>query len=466
MLARHRLLIAIFVCLSAVLLIARLPGFVLGFDSLIYHGAARALAEGANPYADALWVPMWGRFALFGGPQYGGTPYLYPPPLAVLLVPLTALPGNAALWTWLGLVVLSCAALAAALRPLVGWRVAALAVVLFAPVWETIYHGQVNALVGLAVAVAIVGAGAGQVRRPAAALTMGALLKITPGLGLAVFALYAPRRTLTTVAAVIGFAVLATLPVVGVEGWVTGLTVATAAERDPVAFVALGPYLAELPGLAGRVGPLGLAVALVLPVLLRRRLARADALAAISLVPMIAAPIVWPHHLVAALPALAVLWTRGGHARSIAVAAWVSAALSVGALILPLAWLGLVLPGLVPNQSAHDAGQAPQHAPARLDGVGGLLRRRRGAAIVGCEAVEVGLGGRGHLGEAPECCDLDGGERRLDHQGVGDAGGGAEDLGEGRLLGGGEVREELQGGRSGLQAGAVDDAGGGAEMQA
>jgi len=97
-----------------------------GTDFRAYVEAASALRAGHDPYA-------------------GVHPYLYPPLLAVLLVPLTSLPAPAAAWLW---AIASAAALAAsaALVAKGSTRVLALALV-FAPFAATQWNLQANAFV-------------------------------------------------------------------------------------------------------------------------------------------------------------------------------------------------------------------------------------------------------------------------------------------------------------------------------
>jgi len=250
------------------------------------------------------------------------------------------------------IVALSILLLVVTMRPLLGWQLAALAVLGFMPTWETFRMGQVNAMVALLTALAIAYAYAERAGRAAAALTAGVLLKITPALGLAALALRAPRRTIAGSAVVAGVAFALTVPFVGIEAWARGLVIAMQADRSTHGMASIGPLLTNLPGAAGRFAPVALALTLTLLTLARgRHLPTSDALAALALIPIVAAPIVWTHHLVMALPALAVLWKHGGRAAWLAGMAWLAGAFIAmqfaTALLLPVCWIALCWPAVL-----------------------------------------------------------------------------------------------------------------------
>jgi alpha-1,2-mannosyltransferase len=104
-------------------------------DLAAYRGAANALAEGRDPYADT------------------ARPYLYPPLLAVALTPVRLLPEVWASWLW---AIASAAAITASVAILVAdergasraWLIPA--AILYAPFAATQWNGQVNGIVLLA----------------------------------------------------------------------------------------------------------------------------------------------------------------------------------------------------------------------------------------------------------------------------------------------------------------------------
>lgn len=126
-----------------------------GLDFCEYFVTSKALRQGSEIYAmkrggsDALWTKNWD----LGTPRPG---YLYSPLLAALVTPLTALRLRVALAVWRVLSVAALLAAAIALSLLVAGRwvdpivfgVAAL----WVPAYATLYTGQVNNFILLAVA--------------------------------------------------------------------------------------------------------------------------------------------------------------------------------------------------------------------------------------------------------------------------------------------------------------------------
>lgn len=319
--------------IAAALLIARLNdllqrGFLPGYDALAYLAGAHAVARGASP------IGMTERFGSLLSPIY-----IYPPPLAVFLVPLAALSFPVNLLLWDGLVLGSTILLAVLLARDLGVLRGALAVLLCWPVWESLHLGQVNALVACLVALAM------QDRRARGAwLALGALVKLTPGLGLIVLATRGAWRQVMLGAAV-GFAVFgATLSIVGVRAWIDGVTFAARMPLD-VPWVRSPVGLIEL-----RAGPL-VAVALALTIVAvtawaGRGVDPERALAAAILATLLAARATWPMHMVLALPALAVLWRSR---RDVALLVWLCLSID-GVLLVPIgigiAWMACLWPPL------------------------------------------------------------------------------------------------------------------------
>lgn len=302
-------------------------------DFAAYFVAARALTGGESPY-DA---HAANRAATRAGVEHHSR-YIYPPLLAVLLRPLTALPYRAAAAVWFAL---SAGALLGSLyllRPIVGlpWRVygwVCAAVFFLPPVHHTLQHGQItNFLVLLIVAAA--GASRGRAV-DAGWIGAAAALKVFP----------------VTLAIVYGFsghlAALAAL--------VTALAILTLAGglAAPVAtadFIArVGPQLALDPPLAPNNQSLGavaarwfethwfvtpiihapaagrfasyvgtvIVIGLTLRALLTVRRERSAAVQPVRLSLVVAAtlivwPIVWDHYYVLLLLPVAVLYQRSG----------------------------------------------------------------------------------------------------------------------------------------------------------
>lgn len=177
----------------------------LGFDLHVYLEAARAVASGRSPYLapDAPECSTTGCF-------------LYPPPVAVIFIPLLALPPDVAIWTVValltGLAAAVCTVLVAPLpRSVRPW--AATSFVLFIPLLLELGLGNVN-LVTMALALAAWASRDRPVRG-------GVLLALAVGLKLLVgtlvlFYIAAGRwRQVAWAATAVILAALATAPWVG-----------------------------------------------------------------------------------------------------------------------------------------------------------------------------------------------------------------------------------------------------------
>lgn len=349
---RRTFLAAILVCaliFQIVIYLTTMPRLIPpGFDAWSYFAAGRAVAASADPYAEDL-RPLVPEGATIVRSYLTGHPYLYPPPLAVAFAPLHELHVTQAMQIWLGVLLILTALLALALQPMVGPRVAWAAVFLAYPTWESWYNGQINTLIALCLAVAIVGAAGGHIRRSAAALAVGTVVKIMPAVSLVVLLSRRPRQALPISLAVVAAIIVATLPVVHIQAWFDGVLISLQAIRLSTHMVSWGPILHDLPGLLGKISPALLAAGLTLVCLLRvPAISLTDALAASSLIPLIAAPIVWSHFMIMALPALAVIWGRSPQGRWLALATWLVMSLppafSLLLVMLPLCWAALCWP--------------------------------------------------------------------------------------------------------------------------
>lgn len=347
--ARRRLLIGTALALLAFEIVGYLVlswqrQIPLGRDALSYLAAARAIAAGQDPYgADfAALLP--------DAPQIP-SPYLYPPPLALALLPLAQLPLALALTLWIAIVCGSHVALIWLLARMSAWRVALAAVLFWLPAWESIFNGQVNALVACGLSASLLALGARRERAAGAWLALGALLKITPGVGLAVLVLRGHWRAGAAAVGIALAAVLVSLPWVAPRLWLAGGGAALQTPRANEWYTSLGAAVGVLPGPWGVYGPLLLATVLIGVTLLRSRAVPLDmALAAAIIVPLLVARTAWLHHAVIALPALAILWRAGGRARALAAGAWLTIGL-VGLFTTPLAlaacWAACLWPRLL-----------------------------------------------------------------------------------------------------------------------
>ena len=137
----------------AILLVASLMGYLLGFKTLLEHGI---LSLGGAGAIDALAYWTAGRslldgHAVYGIPVGGFTAYLYPPVFVQVVAPFSALPLDVFVWAWRAFE-LGC------LRVAVGsWRNAGLAILLWPPVIAELDAGNVHLIVAAAVAMTIRG---------------------------------------------------------------------------------------------------------------------------------------------------------------------------------------------------------------------------------------------------------------------------------------------------------------------
>lgn len=225
------------------------------YDYEAYDLAARRIAAGS-----ALYPP--GLAEAYNSADYAGL-YLYPPPLAIALVPLTILTPDQAAIAWLGLRI-ALLVLGVALLPVSGLaRASVLAVAAISfPVWYDLNLGN------LSVILFVLSAVIWRFReRPAGSIALAAagVLRYPFGLVLAAWLLARRWRAAAwTIAAGLAIGAL-TLPIVGVQGWLdyvstlSGLRDVSAGEHN-LSF-ATTAHAFGLPGPAGLWVLLGVAVA-------------------------------------------------------------------------------------------------------------------------------------------------------------------------------------------------------------
>lgn len=280
-------------------------GLPFGCDTDIFLAAAHAVLLGQNP------LNVHG--------------YIYPPTLAILLVPMALVPAPVNFWIWMVFVWCSTGALVWALHHLVGWRVAAIAVLALPATYVSAYAGNVNAFIALGWVLALL---AVQARRPIHAalwLVSGTMIKLVPGVGLAVLAVRRNWRALGAACIIAGSVVVVSLPVVGLRAWTDGvLSAATMPVEDRVMILISWTGILE----AAR-APTWIIIAFIVGciALLLLRAPHIDAqwaISAASLSPLLVARITWSTHLVMALPALALIWSYSPRGRRIATITWVA----------------------------------------------------------------------------------------------------------------------------------------------
>lgn len=317
--------------IGVILLVA---GDTLGYDFRAYLDAARRLAAG-QPLYD-LTVTTSGAVGLFQ----------YPPPVAVGLLPLVALPGDApAVWIWTALVVGSLVAAIAVLpvRSWVRWTVLLVAGLTW-PVLYAVKLGQVGPVLLLAFSLAW-----RWIDLPAslgAAIAAGTLMKLQPVL-LVPWALVVGRWRAAAIAlgAVVAISLAATV-VTGIGAWhdyVTLITRVGAAVATPHAVspgaLALGLGLSTQAAALAQWAAVAAVAAITLHAWFRR-----DAVASLvvtAIASQVVSPLVWDHYAVVLLLPVALVLDRVGPR------AWPIALLPVAGWLPAVAYPALFAVGLV-----------------------------------------------------------------------------------------------------------------------
>jgi alpha-1,2-mannosyltransferase len=257
-------------------------------------------------------------------------PFTYPPLAAIGFAPLALLPMTLVKGLWTAGSVAALAGTVALVLRASGrrwswWLVALLVVGSLAlePVWQTLWFGQVNLLLVLALLADLL-----RPHRRCSGVLVGVVagLKLTPLLFLVVLLAVGRRRMAWRAAAAFaGTVVVGLLVPGGAAYWSDGLLEASrvgppALAHNQSVYGALTRLLGEPPSTfwwLAVAGPLVLAVLVVAVVWWRR----GDALLGICLTAiamLLASPVSWSHHWVWALPAALVLWERS----RIAAVAW------------------------------------------------------------------------------------------------------------------------------------------------
>lgn len=340
-------------------------------DFKAYYTGALALSEGRTdllyPEASTLNLGVlpdqeWVRFAVDRGvPHPSG--YIYPPFLAVVMRPLTALPYHRANQAWFAT---NCLLFAAALFFLVTWRpggvdpMAAAGIVFvalnFYPTYRAFQCGQVSLMIFSLVAAAFWLLRRGRDGAAGAVVGLAAAVKLTPAV-LVIYFLAARRYRAAVGAAGAGAAAL--LVSLAGAGWANH--VKFAGEILPALSRGAATFANQsLPGFLARVGMdttmnafqfideprwlwllarAGSAAVLLVSLFLARRLAlrggEDGAAAGFALVVMgslIASPISWEHHYIQALVPLTLLVTLTVGERW--VAPWRAAGLAMGYVLV------------------------------------------------------------------------------------------------------------------------------------
>jgi hypothetical protein len=278
----------------------------LGYDFRAYDDAARRIASGAP-----LYLP--GTVDAYTAGRYEGL-YLYPPPPAVALLPLTLVGQQTATVVWLlvraGLLVAGCLALP------VAWR--ARAVVLGVaglsfPVLFDLNIGNVNIVVFALCVVAW-----RWMNRPIAAIAHAALIAIRFPFGIFAVTWLVQRRWRTlglTIAAGLALIVIS-LPFVGLAAYqeyvaiILGLPDISVGEHNQ-SLKSLALLLGAPDPIAGLVLPLGYVLGLGAVAIAAQRRDGVTAFVVTVLATLLVSPFIHPHYLVLLLLPAALLIDRG-----------------------------------------------------------------------------------------------------------------------------------------------------------
>lgn len=277
---------------------------LIDFPSFYY--AAQSSAAGTSPYANL--EDVAGRYI---------HPFIYPPQSLLLFLPLTALSEEIA---GLAMNLVSIASSIAVLFMLasqapesrfgrLAWATAVLTAIASQAFRSNFYHGQVNLIVLAAMVVAFRAIKADRPVRGGAALSVAALIKVSPALILIGFASQRRQPVVAGFAVAVAAASAAALIIVPHGAWSDFLGVAESARSGSISGT-LNPSIA--PNLSlGRLPLYPIAALAVVGCTLLVSYLRPSITTAITLglpAMLLVSPLTWEHHLVYSLPAFAA-WT-------------------------------------------------------------------------------------------------------------------------------------------------------------
>lgn len=186
-------------------------------DFYVYYMAGSLARHGHSFYAVS--QSFWNYTASSLGIAHFTWPYRYPPYTAALAGTLTHLGSHWAMVAWVvanAVALLGGAVLLGlALGDRWGVTLALVALVCFGPVYHTLYDGQVNGLVFLALATAFWGLARGRDVPAGAGIAVAAALKLTPIALIGYLAWRRRWRALVVAIAALGVLTVATFPITG-----------------------------------------------------------------------------------------------------------------------------------------------------------------------------------------------------------------------------------------------------------
>jgi alpha-1,2-mannosyltransferase len=296
---------AIFVCVATFATVLATAGPTLGYDFRAYLDASRRILDGL-PLYDAS-VDVAGGFAI----------YLYPPPFAILLIPLALLPGTLGptlVWAAACIAALVAAIAILPVWPWIRWTL----LLLSGLTWQTfmaVKLGQVGPVLLLCFAIAW-----RCMDRPlplGASIVAGALVKLQPAL-LVPWALVTGRWRAAAIAALLfGAICIASLVVVGPAAWADYIALLRRVS-DPIPTPrsvspgAVAYQLGVSPGVASVVqwAYVGAVAAITIHAWFRRD--EIASLVVTAVASQVISPIVWDHYAVVLLLPVALVLDRLG----------------------------------------------------------------------------------------------------------------------------------------------------------
>lgn len=347
---RHeRLLLMVgLVCIALrIITLLILIKYPLGYDARSYVAAAQALVQGSDIYNFHRTVPM-------------GL-YLYPPLLAVLLIPLANLSVVTGSYICVVLSLITVIVLIIVLHYFVGWKISFLSVIIFSPTWHTVYLGQVNLLIAAFAAISFLFFIKNKEYAVGISLALGTLIKVTPLLNVYVLIRNKYYNGIVSYVMTIFLIFTLTLFFVRPNTWLFGVLAALNQHWTSPEFVSWTGMSSHFLGGMGEILGVIITVSFLAVTLIRvSRISIHFALAACTLLPLLIARITWDHHLVMVLPVFAMLWYKEAELRKPIVFAWLLLGLGDGIFlptVVTLCWACCCWPQLLPTFLARRSAQ-------------------------------------------------------------------------------------------------------------
>jgi alpha-1,2-mannosyltransferase len=282
-----------------------------GFDFTSYYRAGGRVLDGLDPYGPSM----------LAGPvdAKGFGPYRYPPPLALMVAPLARLPFDVAAWIWLAFSLICLAAVVLLDRRISARPLHPLAFVvgltLFAPFWDGLIEGNVSLMLALMYAFVLYGLVRQRAGLAGFGLAVGALVKLHPALlGLWLLVRGERRAVVATIIAGLALVGVSLLSPPLREGWLLYPTVLRNIFEGSPVYALNGAPTAVLAGLAPlssealRLVQIVLILAGVGLTIWAARRSLRGGFAAVSVLSLVLAPVMWPHYLLTLTPAFLALW--------------------------------------------------------------------------------------------------------------------------------------------------------------